>query len=267
MSAGVLGVDFSGAAAAGDALWVTEATRTADGLVVDACYRGTERWGRDRESTHAGLVERIRTDEIGTVGLDFPFSLPEAVLDAQCDGTWRGFLEWVGGSDGPTDPGAFSTACRETAERVAGKRDVRRETDARRGALCPYTNRVRSMTYHGARDVLGRLADDSETTVTPMQGDGTDAETVVCEVYPAATFGWLGCYREGYKATDGARPRREMNLETVAACSVDVADHRETYLRNHDALDSLAAALSAGRVADGARPAAVGPREEGRIYV
>jgi hypothetical protein len=264
MSADVLGVDFSGASAAGDALWVTEARQTPDGLRIEDCYRATDRWGRDRESAHAGLGERIAGEDVRTAGLDFPFSLPQPLLDARCGGEWRGFLEWVAGSDGPTDPTAFSDACRQTAEARVGKRDVRRETDARRGALCPYTNRVRSMTYHGARDVLGRLADREDTAVVPMQDD---AETLVCEVYPAATFGWLGCYREGYKNTDGARERREYNLSALADCGVALGEHREAYLANHDALDSLAAAVSAARVDDGARPTPAGTREEGCIYV
>ena len=266
MGSGVMGVDFSGASAAGDALWVTEATRTAVGVRIEDCYRATDRWGRDRESAHAGLVERIAADDVRTAGLDFPFSLPQALLDARCDGTWHGFLEWVGSDDGPADPAAFSAVCRDTAETIAGKRDLRREADARRGALCPYTNRVRSMTYHGARDVLGRLGTRDDTAVVPMQDDG-EADTTVCEVYPAATFGWLGCYREGYKTTDGARARREYNLATVADCSVTLGDHRGTYLANHDALDSLAAAVSAARVDDGARPTPAGTREEGCIYV
>ncbi|WP_262175657.1 DUF429 domain-containing protein [Haloarcula laminariae] len=264
MGSGVIGVDFSGASAAGDALWVTEATQTEVGLHVDDCYRATERWGRDRESAHAGLVERITAGDVDTAGLDFPFSLPQPLLDARCGGTWRGFLEWVGSADGPADPAAFSAVCRDTAEASVDKRDLRRETDARRGALCPYTNRVRSMTYHGARDVLGRLADRADTAVVPMQDD---AETVVCEVYPAATFGWLGCYREGYKNTDGARARREYNLAAVEDCSVAVGDHRGTYLDTHDALDSLAAAVSAARVDGGGRPTTAGTREEGCIYV
>ena len=254
MGSGVMGVDFSGASAAGDALWVTEATQTDVGVRIEDCYRATERWGRDRESAHAGLVERIAADDVRTAGLDFPFSLPQSLLDTECDGTWLGFLEWVGSDGGPADPAAFSAVCRETAEASVGKRDVRRETDARRGALCPYTNRVRSMTYHGARDVLGNLATRDDTAVVPMQnGDG--ASTLVCEVYPAATFGWLGAYREGYKNTDGARQRRESNVAAIEDCSVALGEHRETYLENHDALDSLAAAVSAAcHSSRGSRP-------------
>ncbi|MFC6756106.1 MULTISPECIES: DUF429 domain-containing protein [Haloarcula] len=266
MTGDVLGVDFSGASAAGDALWVTEATQTEVGLRIEDCYRATEKWGRDRESAHAGLVERIAADDVRTAGLDFPFSLPQSLLDVECDGSWRGFLEWVGSDDGPADPAAFSAVCRDTAAATVGTRDVRRETDARRGALCPYTNRVRSMTYHGARDVLGRLATHEDTAVVPMQDDA-DAETVVCEIYPAATFGWLGAYREGYKNTDGARARREYNLAAIEDCSVAVGEHRETYLENHDALDSLAAAVSAARVDSGARTTPAGTREEGFICV
>lgn len=265
MGSRVLGVDFSGATTAGDALWVTEATQTDIGLRIEACYRATDRWDRDRESAHAGLVERITAEEVTTAGLDFPFSLPQPLLDADCGGDWRGFLEWVSGPEGPADPAAFSDHCRETAAAQGGSRDRRRETDARRGALCPYTNRVRSMTYHGARDVLGALASRDDTAVVPMQDN--DAATTVCEVYPAATFGWLGAYREGYKNTDGARPRRVANVDTVADCSVALEDHRETYVENHDALDSLAATVSAARVADGATPTPAGSREEGCIYV
>jgi hypothetical protein len=261
----VLGVDFSGASAAGDALWVTEAAHTETGLRVDGCYRATDEWGRHRESAHAGLVDRIRDADVETAGLDFPFSLPQPVLDAQCDGTWPGFVEWVADGGGPTDAKSFSEACRHTAEVATGKRDLRRETDFRRGALCPYTNRTRSMTFHGVRNVLGRLAEDDETAIAPMQGH--DAATIVCEVYPAATFGWLGCYREGYKNTDGARERRGANLDAVADCSVALGEHRETYLSNHDALDSLAAAVSAARVADGAHPVPAGTEAEGCIYV
>ena len=265
MGSGVLGVDFSGARAAGDALWVTEAAQTRDGLRIDSCYRATDRWGRDRETAHAALVDRITDEDVATVGLDFPFSLPGRLLEERCGGTWRGLLEWLAGDEGPTDPESFSTACREAAERLTGSRDVRRETDLQRGGLCPYTNRTRAMTFYGVRDVLGRLADAPDATVAPFQDETSG--TVVCEVYPAATFSWLGCYREGYKTADGARARRRRNLETVDACSVALGERRETYLANHDALDSLAAAVSAGRVDDWSRPVTVGTRDEGHIYV
>jgi len=265
MGSRVLGVDFSGARAAGDALWVTEATQTDVGVRIAECYSAADRWGRDRESAHAGLVERLTADDVATAGLDFPFSLPQSLLDADCGGDWRGFLEWVSGPDGPADPAAFSEHCRETAQGRVGSRDVRRETDARRGALCPYTNRVRAMTFHGARNVLGALATHEETAVVPMQAD--DAGTTVCEVYPAATFGWLGAYREGYKTTEGARSRRVANLDAIEDCSVALDGHRDRYVDNHDALDSLAAAVSAARVADGAAPTPAGTRQAGCIYV
>lgn len=267
MGYGVMGVDFSGAQAAGDALWVTEATQTGDGLRIDDCYRGTDRWGRDRETAHAALADRITDDDIEVVGLDFPFSLPQSLLTECCDGTWRGLLEWLGGSEGPTDPETFSTTCRQTAERLVGDRDVRRETDLQRGGLCPYTNRTRAMTFYGVRDVLGRVADAPGVAVTPMQAPADDETTRVCEVYPAATFSWLGCYREGYKKGDGARERKQWNLETVEACSVELDGQWETYLESHDALDSLAAAVSAGRVGNGSRPTLAGTTAEGHIYI
>jgi len=255
MGAGVFGVDFSGASTAGDALWVTEATQTSVGLRIEDCYRAADRWGRDRESAHAGLVERITAGDVATAGLDFPFSLPQPLLDARCEGTWRGFLQWVGGDDGPADPAAFTAACRGGMEAATdgASTDRRRETDYQRAGLCPYAEYVQHQTFYGARNVLGPLA--------------ADAETVVCEVYPAATFGWLGCYREGYKNADGERSRRAANVDAIADCSVALGGHRETYAENHDALDSLAAAFSAARVDAGARPTPVGTADEGQIYL
>ena len=267
MTGDVLGVDFSGASAAGDALWVTEATQTPAGVRIDACYRATDEWGRDRESAHGGLVERVTAEDVRTVGLDFPFSLPQALLDDRCDGTWQGFLGWVAGSEGPSDPDEFSDNCREIADRLTGGRskNLRRETDCRRAGQCPYSTQIQYQTLYGARNVLGALVDRTDTAVVPMQDD-SEAETVVCEVYPAATFGWLGAYREGYKDPD-AGARREYNVGIVEDCSVALGEHRRTYLENHDALDSLAAAVSAARVDDGSRSAPAGSREEGCIYV
>ncbi len=72
-----------------------------------------------------------------------------------------------------------------------------------------------------------KTRDDEETAVVPMEG--WDAETLVAEVYPAATFGWLGCYREG-SYVDDPRQRREADFAAVEACSVTVGDHRDTYL-------------------------------------
>ena len=267
MSAGVIGVDFSGASTAGDALWVTEATQTSVGLRIEDCYRATDKWGRDRETAHAGLVDRITDGDISTAGLDFPFSLPQQLLDGQCGGSWRGFLDWVGGDDGPADPKSFTAACRRGMEAATdgAATDRRRETDYQRAGLCPYAEYVQHQTFYGARNVLGPLAADTDTAVAPMQG--ADAETVVCEVYPAATFGWLGCYREGYKNADGERARRVANVDAIVDCSVALGEHRETYVENHDALDSLAAAFSAARVDAGARPTPVGTAEEGQIYL
>ena len=264
MSERILGVDFSGANYAGDAIWVTEVASTPDGLVVADCYRGTDRWGRDRNVAYAGLVDRIRDPAVKAAGLDVPFSLPRVVLEDRCGGDWPGFLDWVAGDATPSSPAGFSESCRESAEAATGRRDVRRETDYRRGALCPYTNRVRSMTFHGARDVLRPLADDSRTAVVPMQS--ADCETVVCEVYPAATWGRVGGYREGYKNVPGARERRVRTLDRLLDAGVTVAAACESYVESHDALDSLAAAVAAHRAA-ASRPTPVGPVAEGHIYV
>jgi hypothetical protein len=260
MGSRVLGVDFSGATDAGRSLWLTEARSTGEGLVVEDCYSAADEWGVDRERAHAGLRERAT--EFSVVGLDFPFSLPQALLDEHCGGTWRGLVAWLTG-DGPGDPDTFASTCRSTARAYTGDgtAQLRRETDLRRAALCPYDSIVQYQTFHGVRNVLAGLADDPDAAVLPMQSGPVD--TRVVEVYPAATFGWLGLYREGYKGDH--RERRATNIEGIEACSVDIGNFRDAYESSHDALDSLAAAVSAGRV--GADPPRHGPREEGHIYV
>ncbi|WP_123538741.1 DUF429 domain-containing protein [Halosimplex salinum] len=262
MGSRVLGVDFSGASDAGRSIWLTEARHTGDGLVVDDCYRAADEWGTDRERAHAGVRRRV-TDGFAVAGLDFPFSLPQALLDEHCGGTWLGLVEWLS-TGGPEDPDTFASTCRSTARGYTGDGTaaLRRETDLRRAALCPYGTRVQYQTYYGIRNVLAGLAETPDVSVAPMQSSGR-GDTRVVEVYPAATFGWLGLYREGYKGDH--RQRRSANLEGIEACSVDVGGFRDTYESNHDALDSLAAAVSAGRVT--ADPPRLGPREEGHIYV
>jgi len=280
MTPGVMGADFSGAADAGRATWVTEARHTPDGLVVEDCYRAADEWGSHRESAHAGLRERAT--DFAVAGLDFPFSLPRPVLAARCEGTWRGLREWLTG-DGPEDPDAFASACRSAAREHTGDGSaaLRRETDLRRAALCPYGRRVQYQTFYGVRNVLAWLAERDDATVEPMEGgpsrgageggeseggksdhSGGDATSVV-EVYPAATFGWLGLYREGYTED---RDRRARNVAGIESCSVDPGGFRDVYESNHDALDSLAAAVSAGRVTD-RDPPLHGSRAEGHIYV
>lgn len=260
MSERVLGVDFSGAADAGQSIWLTEARRTPDGLVVEDCSRAADEWAVEREPAHAGLTERV-TSGFAVVGLDFPFSLPQLLLDELCGGTWGGLIEWVAGS-GPDDPSAFASTCRETARRITDDDSaaVRRETDLRRAALCPYGTRVQYQTFYGLRNVLSELAAESGVAVAPMQSAGS---TRVLEVYPAATFGSLGCYREGYKGTDGER--RSTNVDVIEAHGVDLGGFRERYETHHDALDSLAAAVSAGRAQED--PSTYGPRDEGCIFV
>jgi hypothetical protein len=184
------------------------------------------------------------------------------VLADRCGGSWSGLVDWLAG-DGPEDPDAFASACRSTArEHTAdGSAALRRETDLRRAALCPYGRRVQYQTFYGIRNVLAWLTERDDAAVRPMQtAPGT---TQVVEVYPAATFGWLGLYREGYKAD---RERRATNLDGIETCSVDLGGFRETYAEHHDALDSLAAAVSAGRVTE-RDPPLHGPRDEGHIYV
>lgn len=245
MAIDVIGVDFSGAAEPADGLWITRGEALDGTLTVTDVFDGG-RWGTDRDEIHRGLVEYVRDDSVDIVGMDFPFGLPEALFDGHGADAWRDVLEWVVGMD--EDVNAFRSACGERGREATDgdSAQLRRETDWRRGALCPYNVQIQYQTFFGFRNVLEPLADGEETVVVPQQGP-PGGKTAVVEVYPAATFGRLGLYREGYKADDDIGvARRKTNVQGLTDAGIELdREQFDQYVTNPDALDSLAAAHAA----------------------
>jgi hypothetical protein len=245
MAIDVIGVDFSGAAEPADGLWVTRGEAMDGTLTVTDVFDGG-RWGTDRAQIHQGLVEYVREDAVDIVGMDFPFGLPEALFEGEEGDTWEDVLAWVGEMDAEVN--AFRSACGERGREATDgeSAQLRRETDWRRGALCPYNVQIQYQTFFGLRNVLTPLADGEETVVVPQQGP-PGGKTAVVEVYPAATFGRLGLYREGYKSdTDIAQARRKTNVQGLTDVGIELdREQFDQYVTDPDALDSLAAAHAA----------------------
>ncbi len=277
----VIGVDFSGAAAAGEKTWVAtgEASTGTDGtLRLDACAPLAERVGTaDRDPCLRALVDLLREGDVA--GLDVSFGLPRAVHDRDA---WTDLVEWVGGAFADADD--LSGTCAErTREATGGDRTyLKRATDEHRGATSPYHWLVAHQTFHGLRDVLAPLVAGGGVAVAPMDV-GTDAgcagrlppeRPVVCETYPAATLRRLGLPDTRYKDDakhSGAPERRERTVEGLAtgtplSLAPDVRD-RALADSGGDALDACLAALAAHRAwRDGFATTGEWHPVEGHIY-
>jgi hypothetical protein len=242
------GVDFSGARQAGHDIWLADASATGETLRVEACQSAADRFGvAERAPCLGRLTEFLR--EASVVGLDFPFGVPAVVHGRD---TWAASLEWV--TTVAHDAEAFQEACRTRARDATGgdRADVRRETDGPVGALCPYTNHVRAMTFHGIRDVLAPLSRTDEVAVRPMQDPTSADATSLCEVYPAGTLASLDLPAREYKdGTEHARDRRREIVDGLAAQTpLEFTDGVRGVLVDDaggDALDAVVAALGTYR--------------------
>jgi hypothetical protein len=242
------GIDFSGARQAGHDIWLAEATATDDTLCVADCQSAADRFGvAERAPCLGRLTECCR--EATVVGLDFPFGVPAVVHGVE---TWEDSLEWV--TTVAHDAVAFQSACRSRAREATDddRADLRRETDGPVGALCPYTNHVRAMTFHGIRDLLAPLSRTDEVAVRPMQEPESPDATSLCEVYPAGTLASLDLPAREYKDTDEhARDRRRQIVDGLAdQTPLEFTDGvRGTLVDDAggDALESVVAALGTYR--------------------
>ncbi len=257
----IVGVDFSAAAAnAGSNTWVTVARAEGDRARVTSLGPATEVFNCEpnREATHTALVEFITDRDAAAVGLDFPFAIPEVVMDPTVE-SWEGFVEGFG--ERYPDLDAFTSTCVDRTRAVDPDRTyLKRATDGRVDSRSPYGFVVDTITYHGVRDVLAAFVDNPGIRVLPVQGLG-DRATVVLETYPAGHLDAVGLPRDKYKGGgDTERTRRREILDGLASAgSLSIpAKLQKRALQNTggDGLDALAAAnaaYEATRSGDGLR--------------
>ena len=225
----VYGVDFSGAADAGRKIWIAAGAADSGGPRVDECFRAEDLpgSGRDIHRCLAALREFVGQDEGSAFGFDFPFGLPAALIGEQ---GWMAFALSFGRRY-PT-PQPF----RETCQRAANGRDLKRTTDReRRTPFSPYNLRVYRQTYFGIRDLLGPLAATPSTASwPPWQPSGRCAIRASCPGSERGhTFAKAWCFR---RAASGRTQRRsrtkpawgEVLVESQGFMQPQLLHHRET---------------------------------------
>jgi len=177
----LVGVDFSGAADAGDKTWITDAY-LEDGLpTVRRCYpaRNLDRSSQGRDGCLDALRHFIASQHECVVGLDFPFSLPRMLIR---EATWEDFV--LGFEKQYANADAFRGACRSVpAPEHKRKTDVERHTP-----WSPYNLRLYRQTYFGIARLLAPLVRDRAACALPMQEKSRDKPWLV-EVCPACSLG------------------------------------------------------------------------------
>jgi hypothetical protein len=263
----VYGVDFSGAADAGARLWVARLAIAGGVAHVEWCgpALALPGGGRDRARALAALRALIADERDAAFGIDAPFALPAALMEA---GPWAEFVCGVGARHPDAD--AFRAWCLA----AAGRRELRRRTEREaRTPFAAYNIRLYRQTYHALRDLLAPLVAADRARALPLQLPA-DGLPWLLEVCPASALKRAGRYRP-YKGTTVAHCAARADILAWLADAhglvLDAAT-RERVLANAggDALDSLIAAAVTAAVLAGPTPHPAGDGRfptEGWVYL
>ena len=254
----VIGLDFSGARAAGRHIWLATGERRQGRLRIGKLEPADQALGvaPERGATLAALAQHLARQGDCAVGCDFPFSLPDALLPP---GGWQAFIAVFAAAS--ADAEAFRAACLAQA----GGREWKRAADrVTRTPFSVYNLRLYRQSFHGLRDVLAPLVMGGRAVVLPMQAPRAGVPWLL-EVCPASYLKRVGLYRglSAYKGRSGEhRDRRATILAAAAVAGRESLAPLPARLGavaiedpGGDALDALLAAVAtAGVLAD---PAAI----------
>lgn len=266
----VYGVDFSGAKKAGSKIWIASALIVRDVLKIEDCFQAKDLSGSgtERDSCLQALCHFISSQKTCAFGLDFPFSLPSKLVEAN---KWEEFI--LSFSNRYPGPEEFRGTCLVAAD----NRELRRDTDKlSHTPFSPYNLRLYRQTYYGIRNVLVPLVRDQLVYVMPMQST-LPGKPWLFEVCPASTLKSINLYLLPYKRADKeSRLNRARIIEGVVetgAILIDSSALRSKIIddRNGDALDSVIAAFAMFRAFSNLSPSPVPETDpyklEGYVYV
>jgi len=266
----MFGVDFSGSRTPGKKIWISEATPKSNSLEITNCRPAIERFDLharpERDEVYKELKRLVRTHPSALFGFDFPFSLPEPLIDDV--GSWRDHLERFDQRLGHKSADEFRKICVGRAAVKAGESGyLRRETDWRYGGQCPYQHQIVHQCCYGQRDFLAFLITNDVARALPMQTPSKGFPWLI-EVYPAATLSRLGLYRQGCKNHSGSEERRARNVEGMRQEGIQIsASIADRCRKSDDAHDSLTAAVGTFRALKNGFPKDSGGADiEGQIF-
>jgi hypothetical protein len=257
----IFGIDFSGAAKAGNLIWLAEATQTGNGLAITSCQRAADLpdGTADRDAALAALRAFIAATPDGVFGCDFPFSLPRKLIE---EADWPSFIAGFTHRDAD----AFREHCRS----LSGGRELRRKTDElSRTPWCAYNLRLRHQTFHGLGALLRPLVLADQAVVLPMQNP-REGRPWLIETCPASLLISIG-HRPPYKGSKQRDIRSALVSELVRRglfLALPPEIHR-TVIDNAggDALDSILAAVATAAALSEIESARGGDDPlEGRVY-
>lgn len=245
----VYGVDFSGAKLAGTNIWIAEArvraTQSSPLQLVSLKRLGDLAGSIERAPALDHLVTMILESKRALWGIDFPFALP---IEVAGDVGLRKQIEWVSSHAG--DAYSFGRECVERAKKIGEKLHIRRITDSEtKTPFDCYHYRIVCQTFHGMRDVLGKIVGTRGTIIPPF--DRVKAfDRAVVEACPGSTLKRWSAPHNNYKQPAGGplEAKRIRNRKLILARlreSIDLTDaHVRTIQRNPggDALDAVIAA-------------------------
>ncbi len=239
----IYGIDFSGAAAAGQHIWICAAEMRNQQLRIEKCLPAAEflNCAPAREPCLAALRNFIGSQSRSVFALDFPFGLPAGMVAAA---DWTSFACRF--------PARFATPhqFREFCRRAAGGTEVKRRTDREsRAPFSPYNLRIFRQTYYGIREILAPLVAADRARVLPMQPPHPDKPWTL-ETCPASLLKKRGCYAPYKGPGEPKLQQRRHILDTFFLQNEGILLHPEipprvSADRNGDGLDSLLTAAIA----------------------
>jgi len=245
MAERIIGIDFSGAEKAGEAIWIAESQVDGERVRIESCRSAAGLFGSGPERSRclAALVDFIAGQRNAIIGCDFPFSLPSAMIGA---GGWRTFALGLASRFASADE--FLADCR----RRANGREIRRACDHEsRVPFAAYNLRIYRQTYHGIRDVLAPLIRADSAAVLPMERPRPDRPWVI-ETCPASTLKHAGLYPSYKGRGDAARAARRHIVTGLVRKGLLAPLSRSLRClaidnQGGDALDSMVAAAATAR--------------------
>jgi len=259
-----LGIDFSGAANAGNHLWLAQIdsrSRVVRSLLPAKNLPGG---AQTRSEALKALVAELLRSEYSLIGADFPVTLPAPLMP---EAPYPSLLDWIGTFQTPQ---AFKTACNTVNE----GRELKRACDIEaKTPFSAYNLRLYRQTYWGLKSLVAPLCQSRSTSIAPVHL-APRARRVLIEACPASTLKAANLYRSYKGKAQEHRQHRQVILDWFI-------DNEELVLTKPigqtivddpggDALDALIAATTALQISE--TPDALLPRvgtpdaREGRVY-